>query len=386
MKILRITSSYYPAFRLGGSVSADLMLDKALCGNGCTVEVYTTYSGTKNKSTPNFERLQCISIYRFVNYGSQNKGISIGIFFKMVKNIKKFDIVIISGIWNLSSILGSFFCRVRGVKYVITTHGALYPETMFVRSSLAKRIIFFLFVKNNILKSHKVHVTTQHEFDCIQHYLSDKEKQKMILPFPVDSINHGVTQSEIDKFKVDHNIKTSDKVLLFIGRIDWKKGLDVLLEAFNQISYESTSNMILLCVGPDPDGFFETIIDLVDARLLSNVKRIDFVEGRDKEIVYKVSNLFILSSYSENYGMTVVESMFYGLPVIISENVGMSTLVNKYNAGRVIKNTKEEVSKNVLQCIDDKKLLDKYKSQASKLIDAEINISIVGRKAVNFFK
>jgi glycosyltransferase involved in cell wall biosynthesis len=120
---------------------------------------------------------------------------------------------------------------------------------------------------------------------------------------------------------------------LFLGRISWKKGPDRLLRAFARTS---TGNLII--AGPDDESLLPQLVRL--SRELEIADRVRFlprtVVGCDKEHLYAGAQVFVLPSYSENFGNTVLEAMRRGKPAIVTPEVGAAEVVQEAGGGLVV--------------------------------------------------
>ena len=112
--------------------------------------------------------------------------------------------------------------------------------------------------------------------------------------------------------------------MLFLGRLSWKKGLDRLLRAF-----ACTQTGILAIVGTDDENFAPRLAKLAaDLKIANRVRIVPrTVAGSDKERLFAAAQLFVLPSYSENFGNTVLEAMRRGVPVVVTPEVGAAEIV-----------------------------------------------------------
>lgn len=122
-------------------------------------------------------------------------------------------------------------------------------------------------------------------------------------------------------------------MILFLGRINWKKGLDRLINSMSSIL-----NAHLVIAGNDEENYLPKLQTLVSDNKLNS--RVTFIPrnivGADKEALFAAAKVFVLPSYSENFGNTVPEAMLRGCPVIVTEEVGVADLVRRAQAGRVV--------------------------------------------------
>jgi glycosyltransferase involved in cell wall biosynthesis len=123
-----------------------------------------------------------------------------------------------------------------------------------------------------------------------------------------------------------------ERFVLFLSRINWKKGLDRLIAA-----WQFVPDMSLVIAGNDEEGYQPKLLQQVRELGLSN--RVIFlgpVDDSHKWALFSQAQLFVLPSYSENFGNVVAEAMSMGCPVAVTPEVGISALVEAVGAGIVV--------------------------------------------------
>ena len=124
--------------------------------------------------------------------------------------------------------------------------------------------------------------------------------------------------------------------ILFFGRVNFKKGLDILAKAFGVVA-RRRPDVHLVIAGPDNEGWGARVRTwLSEEGVLGRTTFTGMLLGPDKLAVLRDASLFVLPSYSENFGLAVIEAMAAGLPVIISDQVNIWREVEAGRAGRVI--------------------------------------------------
>jgi glycosyltransferase involved in cell wall biosynthesis len=141
--------------------------------------------------------------------------------------------------------------------------------------------------------------------------------------------------------------------LLFLSRLDPKKGLELLLAAFARVRgpYPDT---ILVIAGEGPTAFVDGLKQ--QSRQLgveSSVVWAGFLQGEAKSRALAQADMFVLPSHSENFGVAVVEAMGAGLPVVISDQVGIHREVATASAGLVAECTVDSLEAALLQMLGD---------------------------------
>jgi glycosyltransferase involved in cell wall biosynthesis len=214
------------------------------------------------------------------------------------------------------------------------------------KSWLVKSAWIALIEKRNLERASAIHTTSTIEAKELERFEWRLRR--------VETIPNGV--DEIARFAEDQvspdvrQITAEQPLILFLGRISWKKGLDRLLNAFAR-----TPRGKLAIVGPDDEDLVRRLAD--HAGDLGIAHRVRFlgrtVLGADKEFLYRSATVFVLPSYSENFGNTVLEAMQRGLPVVVTPEVGAAEIVRKSGGGMIVSGWPEPLSAAMSQLIGD---------------------------------
>ena len=145
------------------------------------------------------------------------------------------------------------------------------------------------------------------------------------------------------------------ETILFLGRLHPKKGLDILTKAFAEIAH-TRSNVHLVIVGPDEVGYRSKMQQELQNRGAASMATFTGpLGGRDKLAAFSAADIFVLPSYSEVLGLTVIEAMACGLPVIISRQCYFPE-VAEANAGLVIDTDPTQLAQALLRLIGEPQL------------------------------
>jgi glycosyltransferase involved in cell wall biosynthesis len=261
--------------------------------------------------------------------------------------VKEFDVVHIHGLYRFPVTYAAWAARKADVPYVITPHGALDPF-LYAQSRYSvfmKRLYERLFDFPNIHNASAINYTTQEELERAR-FLGLKTPA-VVIPSGIDWSEYAELPPRGD-FRKSMGISQDAHLVLYLGRINFKKGLDLLIPAFSRV-LESLPNARLILAGPDNEGYGRNIRGLCKEHGIETATR--FVGHIDAEHVrqaYVDADVFVLSSYSENFGRTVVEAMACSCPVIISDKVNIWKEVKRAKAGIVTRLEVEEISRAIL--------------------------------------
>jgi glycosyltransferase involved in cell wall biosynthesis len=383
MKILFVTPSYYPATRFGGPIQSVHLLAKYLVSQNIDIKVITTNAGQenpKNFNSKDWTFKDGVKVKYFSFWGYEHFNFSIPLFFHLLFSIKKYDIVHITAVWNFPVWAASFVCTLFNKPYIISPRGTLYPETIALGSTKFKKIYYRFIAQHSLRNASYIHYTTQDEKQSVEKYLNLKTKG-IVIP-------NGIDTTFFDKNIDDQNVKSyiSKPYILFLGRIHPKKGLDILLEAFSKlIAYHKSIQLVL--AGPDDINYKAELNILAEKYFIKD--KIIFtgeLKGNSKLIAYKNAKFFVLSSYSENFGMAVVEAMLMNCPVIVSNKVGIAAELETKQGVIVCKPETEDLYHKMKKLLENPDLRKELADKSASVVKELYDINNVGIQYLNLYK
>lgn len=321
MNILQITNSFYPV--VGGQEKVVLEISKELVLKGHDVTVLTTDYMCENK-LPVCDNINGIKIIRLKNkYWLYGYGYSPEAIDWLKKNYRKFDIVHCHG-YNRH--LPEFALKILDKKKptIFSPHGFVHTK----KNNFAK-VLHDLTIGKFLRKANICTALTKLDFD--EYYKLGVKKENIV------EIPNGVDFKEFKKPKDKdiHNLKKKynldNKILLYVGRIHESKGLQYVIESIKDLECK------LLIVGPD--GGYKKVLQEKISKLKMENRVIFAGKVSDKELIisYFASDIFVLFSEWEGFGIVVIEAMATGLPVISSDRGALPFLVKNNFNGEVVK-------------------------------------------------
>lgn len=277
------------------------------------------------------------------------------LFQRLSRCIQRADVLHIHGMWNAGPTLASALASHARVPYIIRPCGMLDSWSL-TQSPWRKRIHLGLFSRRYLNRATRIHATTDEEA---------VEIQKLGLRPPVVVVPNGVDDLA---FSESHEalppsletLARGKNLLLYLGRVHPKKGLDLLIDALGHAAIPDT---LLLVVGPrEPDYYRQLQEQLKRLGLESSVHFQDPLYGPERFTLYAQAKVFILPSQQENFGITVAEAMASGTPVIVSPQVALSSAVAAVNAGLVVERDPEKLAEAITHLLGDSELRQKMGS------------------------
>lgn len=336
MKIFFPIGSFFPA-QCGGPSNIIYWLAKALGRqNGLTVEVVTTGREIPPEiplntfiDTEYGQVIYCRTRFHYF---------PLRMLFHSLKALHRCDVIHLTALFYPPSFILAFFAILLNKRVVWSIHGELDPEALRFQSWKKKPVLSFIkiFLKNKV----------------VFHATSSEENEHIKINFgPLSScilIPNGIEMPE----KRIRNAKDDNPYFLFVGRLHPIKGLELLLNALNasNLFAEMPYRMIIAGKHNTPYGEQLKSIARKDIVLQNKVNFIGQIEGDYKEELYTNAHFLILPSFSENFGMVVVESLAQGTPVIASTGTPWEILPEK-KAGFWVEPTIEGIRNGIENAI-----------------------------------
>jgi glycosyltransferase involved in cell wall biosynthesis len=328
MRILQVVPSFHPSW--GGPFTLVSALSKALAKKGHDIAILTSNSGYSSKQST-LEEINGIKIYYFRNYLSF-KNFKIGLNFELIKFLKKsindYDVIHLQGYRNVYNLVVQYFARKTGIPYVLQAHGTL--PTLF-GMSVIKGIFDRIFGHKMLRNASKVIAINEEE--ALQYVSRGCSKGSIeIVPNGIDFSIYEKLPSR-GRFRSRIFLDEEQKVVLFLGRIHKIKGLDILVKAFANLLQEIPLSMKLVIVGPD-FGYLRHIELLVESlNLRDHVIITGPFYGQEKIQAIVDSDVFVLPSRHEIFGISMIEAAACGKPVVASKISNLKGLLEENKTG-----------------------------------------------------
>ena len=388
MRILHIIPSYLPAKLASGAIKPTHYLNKALVEKGIEVVVYTmNIDGNKKLDVPLGKEvnLDGVKVFYFP-MTFRPWQYSYKLHQALAKSVKDFDLIHITSVFLSVSTLGAYYAKKFNKPYIISPHGSLMNEPLRNRNT-KKQIYISLIERKNLTDASAIHFTVETEKEeYIKAGLS--LKKTIIIPNGLDIEEFNtITRDSATHFKEKFGIAPDKKIILFLGRLHRIKGLDILIPAFAEI-IKKEPKAVLVLAGPDDENYKREVLKFIDEVNLrtSDIVFTGMLVGEDKTAVYKESDVFVLPSYSENFGMVVVEAMYSCLPVVITKYVGIAPEIIKNNAGIVIKKSEKELTEAILKILNNPALAQKMGESGKRLVETEFSPGKIADKWIEKYK
>lgn len=383
MRILQVIPSL--AWSSGGPTTAVLGLSFALANHGQEVTIFTTNADINKKSDVPLGKpvnIQNIKVTYFPLQCLKRYKISLPLLEALKRNILNFDIVHIHTLFQFSTLAASYFCRKYRKPYMISLHGHLDPFGLR-RHIFLKGPYMWCFERNNLENASLLHFTTDEERRLTNNL--NLPAQKKVIPFGINLEEFSHLPPD-ETFRLQYPQLKDKKIILFLSRISFKKGLDILVKAFAKLAREK-NDAYLIIAGPDDEGYGRKVKNWLDKeKVLHQTLFTGMLLGEDKLAAFRCSDVFVLPSYSENFGMAVVEAMACGIPVVISDKVGIYREVNENKAGVVVECNEISIYEAIKSVLDNQTFAAELAFNARKMVKEYYDINKVADKMIQAYK
>ncbi|MEG4277041.1 hormogonium polysaccharide biosynthesis glycosyltransferase HpsP [Microcoleus sp. MON1_C1] len=346
MRILQIIPSISLVY--GGPSQMVLGLSDALASRGIELTIITTDSngdiGQHPLDVPLNQPIQQngYQIIYFRCYPWRRYKFSFSLLQWLNENARQFDLAHIHALFSPVTTFAATIARYRHLPYIIRPCGMLDPADLQKKKRL-KQIYAAVLERPNLAGAAAIHFTSKEEAKISERFgLNCTGKMPVArdldfpgkMPGPLDLvIPLGVTAGLFPKRLPESQVP----IILFMSRIEPKKGLDLLITALESI-LASGINFKFILAGSNPqDAGYETRIKVqIQNSILAQYTTITgFVSGDLKSELLTNADLFVLPSYYENFGIAVAEAMAAGVPVAISDRIHIAEDIQQAEAGWV---------------------------------------------------
>lgn len=370
----------FPPRKFGGVTAVAHKISKYLVMNGHKVTVYTTDVGNDLHSRldiSNLESIDGIEVFHFKNISNslafkQRLYLPIGMAISLKKNIKNYDIIHIHDYRSFQNIIVQYYARKYKVPYILQAHGSVLP---FFRKQRLKKLYDFIFGYRILKDASAIIALTKTEAEQYKQMGVEQNKIR-IVPNGVD-LSEYQNLPDIGTFRLRYGIKNDEKIVLYLARIHKIKGVDLLVDAFSDLTF-IMKDVRLIIAGPD-DGFLSELKMKINNLDIGN--KIVFtgpLYQMKKLEAYIDADLYVLPSVYETFPNTVLEACACGTSVIVTKNCGISDIVEK--VGLVVEYNKEQLRDAMFKMLNEDELRKMYGKEGMKIVYEELNWDKVIKK------
>jgi glycosyltransferase involved in cell wall biosynthesis len=257
----------------------------------------------------------------------------------LAEHVRRFDAVIVEGIWMYFSLATWRAASKHSVPYYVFTHGALHPWfKRYPLKELKKALYWRLFEHKVMRDAAAVLFTTEDEKAESHNAFRPYRCNPVVIGYgiaPPPPSDGGAKQEIARAFTATYPALQNRPYLLFLGRVTEKKGVDLLIEAFSKLKGR-LGDTALVIAGPGDRKYLDFLKDLASKLAVENdIVWTGPVYDAAKWSLLRGSEALVLPSHQENFGVNVAEALACGTSVLISDKVDIWPDVDRAGAGFV---------------------------------------------------
>lgn len=364
MKILQVSSSFKPSWEKGGTARSPYEISLALVKQGHDVTVYTTDQGEErlNVKVNKPVSVDGIKTYYFKNFSNSlamKKKFLTPYYMPSVvkKGIRNYDIIHIHSYRTTAVAIVSHYARKYDVPYIVQPRGSAQKVSKSLQKTLLDNIFGYKILRN----SEKILMSSKNEYQLSKSILSEVGKDEKDIVY----IPNGINVDDIKTGKIDFRkkcgIKKDEKIILYLGRLSKRKGLDMLIEAFKSINYKD-DNLRLVIVGPESSYGKELKSKVQRSKMKDYFLMPGPLYDKDKYAAYSAADVFVLPSkdQQESFGNVILEASVCGTPCVATNVCGVTEWMN--NVIKVNPDVKS-ISNGIKEGLESNMLGDKAREE-----------------------
>lgn len=358
MKLLIVIPSFYPATIYGGPIFSTLFTCKALAKlPQLKVKVSTTNTNMHSKLNVKTGKWITFEESLYVKYYNETivDKFSIALYANIWHDIKSADIVHIQAIFNTPTPWALLLAVLMKKPVLLSPRGSLG--------------LWCVDHGNRFKKFWLKYLIAPFSKGIIWHATAEQEKGEILTIFPnanVKIIPNGIDYEsyQVTNFltkkefceKYIHRSLEPDNIIISMGRLQKKKGFDILIDTFSEVLHVKPNAMLF--IAGDDEGEQATLLNQIGSlQLQDKVFLLGSVSEQDKVDFFANADLFVLPSHNENFGNVYLESLAAGTPIVASKNTPWS-IVEISNCGRWVENNIKDTAEAMLYLLSqDRKQL-----------------------------
>jgi len=384
MRVLVVIPYYEPAFLYGGPARSVSTLCRALVRAGAEVSVFTTdANGSGRLDVPVGQPVDLggVRVYYFRRDWRTNFFYSADLAEACLRRVGEFEVVHCNALWTYPSLPTATACRRSGVPRVESLRGGLMPWCL--HHHYWKKWLFLVAVERSRLnRARAIHCTDELEREAILRL--GVRSPAFIVPNPVE-LSEFSSLPQRGWLRARLGLGPDAAVSLFLGRLSAVKGVDRTISAFASVAARR-QNAHFVIAGPDDDGSGQRGQTLVSRLgLTDRISFIGTITGADRLAALADADLFVLTSHSENFGMAAAEALAAGLPVLLSDQVGIARQVAEAGAGCVVPLDESRIAGAWSSLLGDRTALSAMGNRGRNLARQEYDADRVARKMLTVY-
>lgn len=298
----------------------------------------------------------------------------------IMRHARDYDVVHVHALFTFTSNIACFAARRAGVPYVVRPLGVLNTWGMQSRRPLLKRVSVALIERRLLAGAAAVQFTSENEYrEALQW---NAPVRGVVIPL---AVSLPVTPPSDTLRKTYLGIEPGP-VVLYLSRLDRKKNVEGLLQAW-AICRRELRDGVLMIAGEGDAAYVGELKRVSHALGVAGAVRwIGNVDGPEKAEAFAVSSVFVLPSFSENFGLAPIEAMAAGLPVVVTRGVATAADIDAAGAGMAVDESPRAIADGLLRYLTDDDARASASAHARALVQQEFSVARLGKRLATLYQ
>jgi glycosyltransferase involved in cell wall biosynthesis len=364
MRVLHVVPSYIPAWRYGGPIRSVHGLCAGLARAGVEVHICTTnVDGERDSDVPLGRPVEIDGVRVWYHPSRRLRRLyySPPMAAGLRRQVSGFDLLHLHSVFLWPTWAAARRAVRDGVPYVVSPKGQLVQDLIRRKSRWVKRLWIALIERRTLEGAAAIQVTSRRELDEFRRF-GFRTPEPWLIPHGMD-----LPEGEVTPVPVPPPEGAAPRVV-FLGRINWKKGLDRLIPAMVHVPGAE-----LVLAGNDEENYSSSLKEL--AREAGVANRVTFagpVRDEGKWDLLRSGTVFVLPSYDENFGIAALEAMAVARPVVVTPEVGMAEIVVEADSGIVVDGAPEKLGPAIDALLRDPARLQHKGANGRRVIEKRL--------------
>ena len=293
---------------------------------------------------------------------------------------RNFDVIHVHALFSFPSIVAAREAHRAGVPYIVRPLGVLNRWGLEHRRPLLKRASLRAFEIPLIRRAAAMHYTSareQEEAESIDPAI--QRTRGSIIPLPIE-VPEPAAPAAVRTLNDRFPQLIGREMILFLSRIDPKKGIELLFEAFAAVRREFPQALLMIA-GEGDEGYVNALKKSAERLgIAGDVVWPGFLAGEQKRAAFASAAAFVLPSYSENFGIAAAEALAAGIPVLLSDQVAVADDVRDASAGLVVSCNAAAIAEGLRQLLANAALRDEFAARGRALVTERYSSAAVGQQ------
>lgn len=375
MKVLHVIPSLSP--KDGGPSFAMPLIARGLKLAGVEADIATTVGKDEPRITHDG-----LSVFSFPRQTERYK-VSLELSRWLSARVADYDLVHIHAVFSYASYSAARVAIKRQVPYIVRPLGVLNRWGMENRRRLLKRLSFQLIERRILESAAAVHYTSKQERREAEQ--SGFRSNAAVIPLGID-VSAFRSLPSASRFLEKFPRARDRNVILFLSRLDPKKGLPLLLGAFAEVHRRNPPALLVIAGDGDRQFVDGLRTSAVQLGIAGDVVWTGFLAGDDKLSAMAAASMFVLPSHSENFGVALAEAMAAGLPCVLSDQIGLAEDVIEHQAGLVVPCEIAPLGAAMSRVIDDTDLRHRLSANARALAGSRYSLEGMAESLLKLYQ